>query len=82
VKSTPPLPAPFIPDASAGRRLRERMQQFSHAMANGNARDIFLSWQASRDALGAAVQIIGDPAGPADEAAARLFNNGATPWEL
>ncbi len=57
---------PFVAAAGVAQSLRERMEQFSRAMAGGQSREVFLTWQASRDALAAALEIIGDRAEQGD----------------
>jgi hypothetical protein len=68
-QSTQPPAKPFealIAETGLAQRLRARMDEFSRAMAAGDARDVFEIWRASRDALAAALDIIGESAG--DEA--------------
>ncbi len=56
-------------DAGISARLQQRLEQFSRAMAAGGAREAYLDWQASRAALAAALEIVGQAATPGRQAA-------------
>ncbi len=75
-----PLPdpvQPFAPDAAAAPRLRARMEAFSRAVHGGQAREVFLACMASRDALGAALDILGEATAAAQLTPLIFNNNGA-----
>jgi hypothetical protein len=69
---------PFAAAPGTAQALHARMKCFVQAMAAGGPREEYEEWKASRDALFAALEIIGEPAESAGTAAGSAKHvNGA-----